>query len=101
MTSEKPMMAFSGVRISWLILARKSDLARLARSARCLASVSSSSAFFHWVMSRSTAQNLVGSSPIRPTVMNSGMSPPSRTRPITSRPSFSTLATPFEARPSR
>ena len=29
-TSEKPMIAFSGVRSSWLILARKLDLARLA-----------------------------------------------------------------------
>src|SRR3546814_3771990 len=28
MISEKPMMAFSGVRSSWLMLARKADLAR-------------------------------------------------------------------------
>ena len=32
------MMAFSGVRSSWLMLARNSDLARLAASARSLAS---------------------------------------------------------------
>ena len=34
MACEKPMMALSGVRSSWLILARNSDLARLAASAR-------------------------------------------------------------------
>ena len=34
MISEKPMMALSGVRNSWLILARNSDLERLASSAR-------------------------------------------------------------------
>ena len=33
MISEKPRMAFSGVRSSWLILARKADLARLASCA--------------------------------------------------------------------
>ena len=53
------MMALSGVRISWLILARKSDFADDARSASRLAAISSSSAFFHGVMSRNTAQNLV------------------------------------------
>ncbi len=37
MTSEKPMMAFNGVRSSWLILARNSDLLRLASSACSLA----------------------------------------------------------------
>ena len=95
------MMALSGVRISWLILARKSDLADEARSAVRLALSRSSSARFHCVMSRSTAQNLLPPSPMRPMVMNSGISPPWRTRPITSRPSFSTLATPFLVRPSR
>ena len=34
MTSEKPRMALSGVRSSWLMVARKRDLARLASSAR-------------------------------------------------------------------
>ena len=34
MISEKPMMALSGVRSSWLILARNFDLAWLASSAR-------------------------------------------------------------------
>ena len=38
MISEKPMMALSGVRSSWLILARNSDLARLASSARSFSS---------------------------------------------------------------
>ena len=51
------MMALSGVRISWLILARKSDFADDACSAWRLALVSSSSACFHLVMSRNTAQN--------------------------------------------
>ena len=32
-TSAKPMIALSGVRSSWLILARNSDLARFALSA--------------------------------------------------------------------
>ena len=31
-TSEKPMMAFNGVRSSWDMLARNSDLCRLAAS---------------------------------------------------------------------
>jgi hypothetical protein len=52
-------------------------------------------------MSRSTAQNFCPASPTRPMVMNSGISPPWRTRPITSRPSLSTLATPFLVKPSR
>ena len=34
MISEKPMMALSGVRNSWLILARNFDFAWLASSAR-------------------------------------------------------------------
>ena len=53
------MMALSGVRISWLILARKSDFWALAVSAARRAATSSSSTFFQWVMSRSTAQNLL------------------------------------------
>ena len=40
--SVKPMMALSGVRISWLIAARKSVLAALARSAAALASARAS-----------------------------------------------------------
>ena len=47
-----PMMAFIGVRISWLMLARKSLLARLAWSAASRASRSSSWYFFSSVMSR-------------------------------------------------
>ena len=39
-----PMMAFMGVRISWLMLARKSVLALLARSADCNASAAMSCA---------------------------------------------------------
>ena len=38
MISEKPMMALSGVRSSWLILARNFDLAWLASSARFFSS---------------------------------------------------------------
>ena len=36
-----PMMPFRGVRISWLMLARNSDLARLEASAACLAATRS------------------------------------------------------------
>ena len=41
-----PVTPMSGVRSSWLMLDRKSDLARLARSASDLAL--SSSTFFSW-----------------------------------------------------
>ena len=41
MISEKPMMALSGVRSSWLMLARNFDLAWLASSARLAASSAS------------------------------------------------------------
>ncbi len=51
------MMALSGVRISWLILARNSDFAVDAFSAARLALRSSSCDFFHAVMSRMSAQN--------------------------------------------
>lgn len=40
-SSAKPMTAFSGVRNSWLMLARNLDLALLARSASTVAAVSS------------------------------------------------------------
>ena len=60
------MMALSGVRISWEIFARKSDFADEARSAVRLALSRSSSARFHCVMSRSTAQNFGMPSPMRP-----------------------------------
>ncbi len=99
MTSAKPMIALSGVRISWLTLARNSDLAVEARSASRLALVRSSSARFHCVMSRNTMQN--SPSATAPIVMNSGMSPPRPARPITSRPSLSMLATPLRISPLR
>ncbi len=54
------MMALSGVRISWLILARNSDFWAFAASAARRAAISSSSTFFQCVMSRSTAQILAG-----------------------------------------
>ena len=47
-----PRMAFMGVRISWLMLARKSDLARVAASAVSLAARSSAWASRRSVMSR-------------------------------------------------
>ena len=50
--SEKPMMALSGVRSSWLIIARKSDLARLAPSASSFARFSSVSARMRSVTSK-------------------------------------------------
>src|ERR1051326_3577494 len=43
MTSENPSMAFSGVRSSWLMVARNCDFKRLADSAAILASPSSRS----------------------------------------------------------
>ncbi len=48
-------MAFRGVRSSWLILARKLDLARLAASAASRAAISSRSCALRSVMSRVTA----------------------------------------------
>src|SRR3546814_13347092 len=55
---EKPRMAFSGVRSSWLMLARNSDLARLAFSACCLAAASASmlSANSRFAFSRSSVR---------------------------------------------
>ena len=85
------MIAFSGVRISWLILASRSDLADDAFSAWRFAASKSASTFFHGVTSRNTAHSLPASSPIRPMLMNSGTCPPWRTRPVTSRPLFSML----------
>ena len=61
-------MALSGVRISWLILARNSHFAVEARSACWRALINSSSVRFQAVTSRSTAQNFSLSS-IRPMVM--------------------------------
>ncbi len=49
-----PMMPFSGVRISWLAIARKRDLARLAASAWSRASVSARSLSVRSVTSRPT-----------------------------------------------
>ena len=49
-------------------------------------------------MSRRTAQYFPDL-PSRPIVMKSGISPPFGTRPITSRPSLRTLATPFADEP--
>jgi len=45
------MMAFMGVRISWLMLARKSLFARVAASTASLAAASSRSVSLRWVMS--------------------------------------------------
>ena len=62
MISEKPMMALSGVRSSWLMLARNFDLVWLASSARvfssayfCARSASSAACCFSvaWVRLRS------------------------------------------------
>ena len=53
--SEKPMMALSGVRSSWLMVARKRLLAALARSASARASSSACSCTLRSVTSRITA----------------------------------------------
>ena len=52
-SSVMPMMPFMGVRISWLMLARNSLLARLAASAASLACCNSPSACLRSVMSSS------------------------------------------------
>jgi len=51
-----PMMPFMGVRISWLTVARKRDLAWLACSARSRAEISEVSARLRAVMSRAIAR---------------------------------------------
>jgi hypothetical protein len=51
-----PMMPFIGVRISWLTVARKRDLAWLAYSARSRAVISDDSARFRAVISRAIAR---------------------------------------------
>ena len=61
-----PMMPFIGVRISWLMLARNSLLARVAASAASLARTSSRSACFRSVMSvKLTTAPLISPSPPR------------------------------------
>ncbi len=54
------MTAFIGVRISWLILARKSLLAMVADSASCLALISSSRESSAWI-----TWEVVAASPIK------------------------------------
>ena len=49
---EKPTIALSGVRISWLIFARKADFNRSASSAFSLAPISIRSVSFNWVISK-------------------------------------------------
>jgi len=99
-TSEKPMIALRGVRISWLTLAMKFDFAADTRSASRRAATSSSSVFFHGVRSRKMAQYLSVPSPIRPALMNNGIKPPSCSRPITSQPSArSAVARSLTSRP--
>ena len=62
-TSVSPMMPFMGVRISWLMLARNSLLARLADSAASLACSSSASACLRGVMSMPCADDVAKSCP--------------------------------------
>ena len=54
MNCAKPRMALSGVRSSWLMLERNSDLARLAASAAPLTSFNSASTRRRSVMSRAS-----------------------------------------------
>ena len=51
-----PRIAFIGVRISWLMFARNSPLARLAASAASFAFDSSAAAAMRSVMSRAVAK---------------------------------------------
>ncbi len=98
--SEKPMMALSGVRISWLMRARKSVFCDDARSATARACVK---VLFGPLPLRDVAHDgaeaAVAGQPAM--VMNSGMKRPCASRPITSRPSFITLATPGSDSPLR
>ena len=55
-----PMTPFIGVRISWLMLARNSLLARLAASAASLAARNCASALFRSVMSLTTPRIFTG-----------------------------------------
>ena len=59
-TSETASTPFSGVRISWLMLDRKSDFAAAATSARCSASIAFSSICLRAVMSWITAKARAG-----------------------------------------
>ena len=54
-----PMMAFIGVRISWLMLARKSDLALVAASAASLATARSAACTWVWSSSFSVSSLLI------------------------------------------
>ena len=80
------MMAFSGVRTSWLIRASTSALAFAARSASRRASRNSLSVFLACDRSRNTAKKFGPSARVRPIVIDSGMMPPLLSRPSTSRP---------------
>ena len=74
-TSEKPMMALSGVRSSWDMLARNSDLCRLAASIwRLLSSISRNSRAF-WIASTDWVAKVFRSS------MTSGRNSPGVFRP--------------------
>ena len=64
-TSAKPMMAVSGVRSSWVMLARKSDLAAEAVSASSRALARSISSFLRSVMSREVTSRMFEPSPSR------------------------------------
>ena len=57
---EKPTIAFSGVRISWLILAKKADLRRLDSSALFFASSNSRSTSFRSEIIKEEPTNVRG-----------------------------------------
>ena len=61
-TSEKPMIAFSGVRSSWDMLARNSDLCRLATSSWRLLSAISRKRRAFWIASADWVANVFRSS---------------------------------------
>ena len=71
---EKPTMALRGVRISWLIFARKADFRRFDSSARFLAFTSSCSIFFRSVMT-SEEPTKVSGSPLSFRVSTAGLLP--------------------------
>jgi hypothetical protein len=79
----RPMMAFIGVRISWLMFARKALLARLAASASSLARSSACSTSLRRVMSVMKAISFGGESAcarVEKTDISTGSSCPLRVR---------------------
>ncbi len=90
-----PTIAFIGVRISWLIVARKADFACAARSAASRAASTASRAATRSVMSRTT-RLIISSPPISAaeTVTSTGISVPSTCSATSSMRAWKTAGSP-------